>query len=367
MKLFKLPDLGEGLPDAIIREWYIQPGDTVTTDQPLVAMETAKALVDVPAPFDGMIEQCFGDVGDTIMTGDPLIGFEGQSTSSEIPTDTGTVVGKIETSDSILEESTVKLLETETLTTPGVRAIARRRGINLTSQGTHKVRFRDIKSLKKTTTPCPADLEPLSPLRRAMIASMEHSHQTIVPVTLTDIANISAWYGQQNITLRLLRAMVSACEAEPMLNATFDETHLAYKKNDKVNIGLAVDTPHGLYVPVLHDVAALSDTAIREKITTYKEQAMTKSLPASCLQGGTISFSNFGTIAGRYATPIIIPPMVAILGIGKLYDAAVPDNGNVVIHKQLPISLTVDHRLITGGETARFLAAFIQALQNTTS
>lgn len=363
MKLFKLPDLGEGLPDAIIREWYVKPGETVKVDQPLVAMETAKALVDVPAPYDGTIEKCFGDVSDTIMTGDPLIGFEGQSDETEIPTDTGTVVGKIETSECILDES-ITLTQTTTTTTPGVRALARRRGVDLSSQGNHKVRFRDLKHLSQTATPCPDDLEPLSPVRRAMIASMEHSHQTIVPVTLTDVANISAWFGQQNITLRILRAMVSACQAEPMLNATFDETHLAFKKNEEVNIGLAVDTPHGLFVPVLHDVAVQSDETIRETINTYKQQAMTKSLPAQALQGATISFSNFGTIAGRFATPIIIPPMVAILGIGKLYDAAEPENGEVVIHKQLPISLTVDHRLITGGETARFLGAFIQALES---
>lgn len=364
MKLFKLPDLGEGLPDAIIREWYVEVGDDVTTDQPLVAMETAKALVDVPAPFDGVIEKCFGKVGDTIMTGDPLIGFEGQSDTSDIKADSGTVVGKIETSDAILDDSVI-LTQTMTATTPGVRALARRRGIDLTSQGARKIRFRDLNNLSKVTTPCPDELEPLSPVRRAMIASMEHSHQTVVPVTLTDVANISAWFGEQNITLRILRAMVVACETEPMLNATFDETHIAFKKNNTINIGLAVDTPHGLFVPVLHDVASQSDNAIRDTIKTYKQQAMTKSLPANALQGATISFSNFGTIAGRYATPIIIPPMVAILGIGKLYDAAVPENGEVVVHKQLPISLTVDHRLITGGETARFLGAFIEALEST--
>ncbi len=104
MKVFKLPDLGEGLPDATIREWYIAVGDEVKIDQPLVAMETAKALVDVPSPLAGKIEKLFGEVGDVIETGSPLIGFEGEAETEE-PKDTGTVVGAIETSDTVLEES----------------------------------------------------------------------------------------------------------------------------------------------------------------------------------------------------------------------------------------------------------------------
>ena len=106
MKLFKLPDLGEGLPDAIIREWHVKVGDEVKTDQPIVAMETAKALVDVPAVFDGKIEKLFGDVGDTIETGQPLIGFEGEGEAEEAK-DAGTVVGAIEESEAVLKESAV--------------------------------------------------------------------------------------------------------------------------------------------------------------------------------------------------------------------------------------------------------------------
>ena len=365
MKKFLLPDLGEGLPDAIIREWYVQVGDTVTVDQPIVAMETAKALVDVPAPFDGKIEKRFGDVGDTIMTGDPLVGFEGSGEADQTQqADSGTVVGKIESSNTLLEENNLDLdtPSSAQMSTPGVRALARRRGIDL-SETHRRLRIRDVKAIQSTSPVCPADYQPLTPVRRAMIASMERSHQTIVPVTINDAADISAWYKRDNITLRTLRAITAACQAEPMLNAYFDDNSLAFKLNSSVNVGLAVDTPQGLYVPVLHDVQDQSDEALRETINTYKTQASSHALPATALQGATIVLSNFGTIAGRYATPIILPPMVAIIGIGKLHDAVVPNNGEIAIHKQLPISLTVDHRLITGGETARFLATLIQTLE----
>ena len=104
MKIFKLPDLGEGLPDAIIREWYIKAGDQIEKDQPMVAMETAKALVDVPAPFSGKIEKLFGNANDTVETGHALIGFEGEADLSDIKKDTGTVVGKIEQSEQVISE-----------------------------------------------------------------------------------------------------------------------------------------------------------------------------------------------------------------------------------------------------------------------
>src|SRR3990167_3281396 len=106
MKIFNLPDLGEGLPDAIIREWYVNVGDTIKVDAPMVAMETAKALVDMPAPFSGKVEKLFGQPGDTIDTGQPLIGFEGEG-GPEKPQDKGTVVGNIETSGTIQEAGAI--------------------------------------------------------------------------------------------------------------------------------------------------------------------------------------------------------------------------------------------------------------------
>lgn len=143
MKIFHLPDLGEGLPDAIIREWYVKEGDEVKTDQPIVSMETAKALVDVPAPFDGKIEKLFGQADDTILTNHPLIGFEGEADNQEKTygtnntenTDAGTVVGNIEVSDQVLSENAtgVQVQQTNSLykATPAVRMLAKQLGVNL--------------------------------------------------------------------------------------------------------------------------------------------------------------------------------------------------------------------------------------------
>ena len=367
MKLFKLPDLGEGLPDAQIREWYIKEGDTVAMDQPLVAMETAKALVDVPAPYAGVIEKLFGAVNDTINTGDPLIGFvDATATADTERKDTGTVVGNIEVSDTVIADDTfsVGMAGSHDAATPAARALARSRGVDLNNIHTQDghVHVADVKNASKTTTKLAEGFEPLSAVRRAMILSMEKSHQEVVPVTITDDADIHAWYGKDNITIRIIRAIAQACAAEPMLNASFDGKHMAYKLNPAINIGLAVDTKHGLYVPVIHDAANKSDADIRALINQYKQQAETKSIAKDALHGATIILSNFGTIAGRYATPILLPPMTAIVGIGKLRDEVVAFKGEIVIHKVLPISLSVDHRAITGGEAARFLSGLITNL-----
>lgn len=382
MKIFRLPDLGEGLPDAIVREWFIKEGDTVSVDQPIVAMETAKALVDVPSPFDGKIEKFFGQPGDTIHTGEPLIGFEGESTEGDDSQreDTGTVVGNIQTTDTVISDDTFSnvAVATKPAASPAVRALARRRGVDLSAIATKdgRIQMSDVKAAptnKVTTKPAAAPLKQpvkikegytqLSPVRRAMTLSMSQSHSEVVPVTLNDDADIHAWFGQQNVTMRVLRAVTAACISEPMLNAFFDGSSMSYKFNDTVNIGLAIDTKEGLFVPVLKDIANTTDEALRAKINTLKEQAQTKSIPQSDLQGATIILSNFGTIAGRYANPILLPPMTAIVGVGKLRDAVVSFQDNIVVHKTMPLSVTMDHRAVTGGETARFLKTMIEALE----
>ncbi len=371
MKTFKLPDLGEGLPDAIIREWYVKVGDSVEVDQLLVSMETAKALVDVPSPEAGKIEKLFGEPDDTIETGQPLIGFEGEEEAEEEVKDTGTVVGAIEESNAVLEESAVgvtaaRTAATRVKATPAIRALAKKLDVNLadiTPKGS-RITAEDVEAAAKGGVDKAdlEDMETLSPVRRAMVLSMTQSHQQVVPVTLSDDADIHAWPKGENVTMRLIRAVSHACQAVPILNATFDGKNSAYRLNDAVNLGIAIDTEHGLYVPVLKDIANQSDKQLREKLELLKTQAQEKSIHQEDLHGATIVLSNFGTFAGRYASPIIVPPTVAIIGVGRIRDAVVAAEGKPAVHRIMPLSVTVDHRIVTGGESARFLKVLIDAL-----
>lgn len=373
MKIFDLPDLGEGLPDATIREWYVKIGDDVKVDQPLAAMETAKALVDVPAPFSGKVKHLFGNVGDTIETGQPLIGFEAEAGEK----DAGTVVGSIEESDRILKESATGIVTQKTTSsnvkaTPAVRMLAKELGVNLEKihpAGAH-ITAEEVKQAAKinpaTTsfgTALIGDVTPLEGVRKAMVLSMRQSHQEVVPVTIMDDADLHEWEPEQDITVRLIRAVQAACTIEPMLNAYFDSSRLGYQLNREINLGMAVDTPHGLYVPVIKNIANQSNRELRETINRFKEQARTRSIPAGDLKNATLVLSNFGALAGRYASPIIIPPTVAIIGVGKTRDTVVAQHGHMAIHKIMPLSLTADHRLVTGGEMARFLRALMDELE----
>lgn len=365
MKIFKLPDLGEGLPDAIIREWHVKVGDKITKDQPMAAMETAKALVDVVAPYDAVVEKLFGQADDTIETGKPLIGFEGESQVEE-KKDTGTVVGKIETGAKSVSNAhfTSISVSASSNATPAVRALARQLKVDLSkiTATNDRITVEDVKKAAEKIA-LPEGFEKLSNVKRAMVLAMQQSHQDIVPVTLIDDADISAWQGKQDITVRIIRAMIEACKVEPALNAHFNGASMSAKRFADINLGLAVDMPHGLFVPVIKDAVNVSDEKLRETIQRFKAQAQTKSIPQNDLHGATIVLSNFGAIAGKYANPIILPPTVAIVGIGRLTQQFVPDEkGNPVLHRIMPLSLSVDHRAITGGEAARFLRAMMDAL-----
>jgi len=381
MSIFSLPDLGEGLPDAEINEWYVKEGDTVTLDQPLVAMETAKAVVDVPSPQAGTIKKLYGQAGDIIITGNPLIEFESiasqqPETKEQKSGDAGTVVGNIEESGQTVEDNFIvsSHQHARPKATPAVRAFARRHQIDLNSvQGNGEyglITRKDIEKaaqLKPTmtapTSSTPEGFKPIRGVRRAMVQSMTLSHQQVVPVTLFDDADIHAWAPGTDITARLIQAVCYACSQEPALNAWFDGNSSSIKQYSDVHLGLAMDTKEGLFVPVIKRAQSLEASAIREKINEYKQSVNSRQVAQDDLQGNTITLSNFGNFAGKYASPIIVPPTVAIIGVGRLREEVVAFNGKAECHKVIPLSLSFDHRACTGGEATRFLGAMIEALQ----
>lgn len=374
MKIFNLPDLGEGLPDAEIREWYVKEGDEVKVDQPMVAMETAKAVVDVPAPRSGKIQKLYGKPGDVILTGAPLVEFtDGEDA---IKPKSATVVGNIESSDTVLVESPTGISTSASgagiKAIPAVRALAKKLNVDLNHvKGTGpngQISMQDVENASKApataaTSSAAADFEPLRGVRRAMATAMTQSHIEVVDVTIVDDADIFAWPEKTDITARVIKAIIAACKAEPALNAWFDTKSMARKLHDKINLGIAMDSGEGLFVPVIQDIENQTNDQLRETINTYKEQVKARSIAQDKLKNATIVLSNVGVFAGKYANPIIVPPTVAILATGKIREEVVPHEGKPAIHRIMPLSLTFDHRAITGGEAARFLATVIKELQ----
>lgn len=370
MKVFNLPDLGEGLPDAEIREWFVKEGDEVKVDQPVVSMETAKAVVEVPSPESGIIEKLFGKPGDIIKTGQPLVAFK-ESTKK----DTGTVVGNLLESEDITEDNftiggSKSQSKNKIKATIFVKNFAKKLGVDLNSvQGTgdHGVITKeDVEKAAKQEFSGVKDKEGFTPLhgtRRAMLFSMKKSHEEVVPVSIYDDADVHHWGHNADITVRLIRAIQEAAKREPALNAWFDTETSSIKLFDNVQLGLAMDSSEGLFVPVIHDSNDKSDEELRSIITKYKQEVHDRTLSPENFHGATFTLSNFGKFSGKYASPIIVPPQVGILAVGRMYQAVVPHNDSYACHKLIPLSLTFDHRAVTGGEATRFLGAVIKSLQ----
>ncbi len=448
MKTFKLPDLGEGLPDAEIVEWLVAEGDEVKVDDPIVSMETAKAVVEVPSPFAGKVAKFHGQAGDVIKTGAPLVDFDNGEDSAdkagsaesgaedeteqqrdsgpgtrdskaeaksepapddagqagEERADTGTVVGNVTTSDEIVKPTHSNVGGVKV--TPAVRALARKLKVNLaeveptgldgvvTSADVRKAVEQGPRRMTKAT-PAPreekqaapeprqeqpesrperkpeaapaelpsGDWEPIRGTRRTMARAMSESHKRVVATTIMDDADIHAWRPAEDITVRLLRSLWAGARAERGLNAWYDDEQNMRMVHKGMHVGMAVDTADGLFVARLRDVHAADRQGLRAEINRLRDNVKARSIPPEDLKDYTIMLSNFGVFAGRYATPIINPPCVAIVAAGVLRHEVVPVLGGIETHRVLPLSLTFDHRVVTGGEAARFLKAMLADLE----
>lgn len=365
MKTFNLPDLGEGLQEAEIVEWHVSPGDQVVADQPLLSVETDKAVVEVPSPRTGRIAELFAAAGDIVQVGAPLVAFEDGAGTA----DAGTVVGEIRASEERAEEATVAERAAAAVAvkaTPAVRALARRLGVDLAlvtpSSPDGVISARDVEQAAETFAEA-GPLEPLRGVRRAMAIRMAHAHAEVVPATVIDEADVEAWTDGRDVTIRLVRAIVAGCAKEPALNAWYDSQAQGRRLHRKIDLGIAVDTEDGLFVPVLRDVANRDPADLRRGLERMKADIRARTIPPEELRGATITLSNFGTLAGRYAAPVVVPPQVAILSTGRIKPQPIVRDGEVVIHRVIPLSLTFDHRVVTGGEAARFLAAVIADLE----
>jgi 2-oxoisovalerate dehydrogenase E2 component (dihydrolipoyl transacylase) len=418
MTTFNLPDLGEGLAEAEIVRWHVNVGDAVSVDQPMLAVETAKAVVEVPSPFSGVVKTLHGQPGDVIATGAPLVDFD-IAKGSRASSDAGTVVGNMPTSDiELVETAHAGSAHPRTnggtdphganptggrlRAAPAARALAKRLNVNLaTLKGTGRggviivddvIAHANIAPIGRghasgssvpggsnapgssntpsstTTVPTPAAPafaggEKLRGLRRAMSQSMSLARDNVTNCTLFDDADLHHWREGQDFTTRLLRAIAAGCQAEPALNAWYDGSTQTRRLMPQANVGMAVDTGDGLIVPVIRDVSNRTTAQLRAEIDRLKKAARDRTVTPDDLRDVTFMLSNFGMIAGRYATPIVVPPMVAILGSGRLSRDVVAVEGGIEAHQRMPLSLTFDHRCVTGGEAARFLAAVLRDLE----
>lgn len=358
MHQFLLPDLGEGLEEAEIVAWHVNEGDNVVVDQPLVSVETDKAVVEVPSPQAGRIAHLHGSKGDLVKVGAPLVDF-----AEGVQADTGTVVGELDRGEPparAAEASAEAARARPIQVLPAVRALARKLDVDLnlvqaTGPGGSITRADVERAATSLAEAGPA--EPLRGMRRAMAQRMTAAHARVVPATVTDDADIEGWREGEDVTIRLARAIAAACKAEPSLNAWYNAEAGERRLIPRIDLGIAVDTEGGLIVPVLRNVGERDARDLRTGLDRMRADAAARSIPPEELRGATVTLSNFGMIGGRFANLVVVPPQVAIIGAGRVSPHVVAHDGQAAIRRILPLSLTFDHRVVTGGEAARFLRA----------
>lgn len=425
--IFKFPDIGEGIAEGKILKWYVQKGQEIKSGESVVKMETDKVVTDIPSPRDGVISAVFGKEGEVINVGDPLVeieieGVEGeaaQEVAKEKPKPAAEeaidekgfgVVGTIEVagdaaylpaSDEGMPITTEKKEEPvrKVLATPVARAMAKDLGIDINKvPGTGpagRVMKKDIKKYHEDLqkgevkpglepglpTILPVEHQPLSQIRKTIAKNMIRSKQNAAHMTVfeevevSELVRIKSTYKEQFLKEGLkfsympfiLKAVAEALKLHPVLNSQLDleNNRMVYKKYFHINI--AVDTEEGLVVPVVRDVDKLSIRQLTAKIIEIAEKARERKLTFDDMKDGTFTVTNYGSIAGTYGVPVINYPQAAILGIGRIKKIPVVKNDEVTIGQVLPLSMSVDHRIVDGGEAARFILTVMNFLKDPVS
>ena len=401
------------MAEAELIRWHVKPGDPIEEHQTLAEMETDKALVEVPSPWDGIIGKLHGEPGDIITVGSVLVSYrtDGKAHTEADPAvvaaaegeDAGTVVGRVDTTLSVPDQLTRRREPDQTvaagpkaLATPAVRRVARELGIDInqvpgTGRG-GRVTSADVHDFGGATTadagpavtsPLPAptvDSEgvteriPIRGIRRKIAQALERSVRTAVHFTVTDEADVTALdLKRREYTTVLGRklsfmpiVLVAICKAlrlHPLVNSNIDDEKQEILVKGVVNLGIAVDTEHGLMVPVIRNADKLSIAQLGDAVGDVASRARDRSITREELIGGTFTVSNVGSFGGMHATPIINYPEVAILAMGRAKERVLVREGMFYAGWIMPLSVSSDHRVVDGAESARFLSTVVRLLE----
>jgi pyruvate dehydrogenase E2 component (dihydrolipoamide acetyltransferase) len=406
---FKFPDIGEGLTEGEIVRWLVKEGDEVKEGQPLVEVETDKALAEVPSPKTGVILKILAKEKEIVKVGQVIVVFgeKGEALAAPPPRPKSVgVVGELEEAPEEILATEVKpkvekpvLVSEHIQATPAVRALAKELGVDINKvQGTGpegRVLEKDVRpfaegkekpveEVKKPTKVKKYDLYgyvdriPLRGVRRSIAKAMVKSKYTAPHVTAMDEADVTMLWKirekekkaaeKKGIKLTILpfiiKAVIAGLSEHPFLNASLDDENEEIILKKYFNIGVATDTPEGLMVPVVKNAKDKSILQLAQELTQLAEKARNRTIDLADLKGGTFTISNYGALGGIYATPIINYPEVAILGVGKIKDTPVVRDGKIVVRKILSLALSFDHRVVDGGEGARFLNTVIAHLED---
>lgn len=386
---FVLPDLGEGLAEAVIADWRVQVGDTVTVDQVVVEVETAKAAVEVPVPFAGKVIELHAEVGSTLAVGAPLITVASAGQRTEEGPGSGNVLIGYGTREpdprrrrrTPVQQPIAPVAATTKVISPVVRKLARDNGVDLallaaTGPGGVITRADVEHALTQTATSMRDEVRtPITGTRKAIGEKLVTSRREIpdattwVDVDATGLLDarrsVQEVAGRKVSLLALLaRFAVAALRQFPDLNSSVDTARSEFVRYQHVNLGIAAQTPRGLVVPVIKNADTLDLLALSDVLTATTTLARKDNLPPARLTGGTFTLNNYGVFGVDGSTPIINYPEAAILGIGRIVDRPWVVDGELTVRKMTQVSLSFDHRVCDGATAGGFLRLFADFIEN---
>lgn len=418
--IFKFPDIGEGLEEGKIIEWYVDKGSTVQSGDPLVKMETDKVVTDIPSPKNGIIAVRYGGIGDTVKVGNALVEIDIQGVDAEAAQEIAKTEVKAPTTEAVDEKGfgVVGTIEVagdgaylpagdegmpvkdapqtrkKALATPVARAMARDMGIDINqvsgSGPAGRVTKKDIQNFHPSqssnpsaaTQPKPSGdrvrTEPLSQIRKTIAKNMLRSKQNAAHMSImeeVEISELIAARSRLNASLQdsglklsylpfVIQAVARALKHHPILNAELDMENERIIYKNYINIGIAMDMDDGLIVPVIRDADTKSLGELATELKDLNLRAQDRKLTMDDLKDGTFSITSYGSIGGYFAVPVIAYPQVAIFGVGRITEKPVIKNKEIVIGNIMPISMSVDHRIVDGGEVSRFVNEVLAYLKD---
>jgi len=423
---FKLPELGENVYEGTVVRLLVKAGDTVAKDQAVLEIETGKATLELPSPVAGKVVSINVKEGDKAKVGQTVMSFDAAAdkaaapkkekekakASDKAPASEPPPAPKKETAPAPAPEKPKPAAPAQPIVvaqatgtvpaSPSTRQFAREIGIDVTQVPGNgpggRVSVEDVKAFsraanaglvrgagKPAVPPLPdfarwgeAEREPMNNVRIATSDHMSLAWSTIPHVTIHDTADITelerlrAQYKTKadalgiklTVTAFLIKITASALRQHPKINASLDvqNREIVFKKF--VNVGVAVDTDRGLVVPVIRDSDKKNVLQIAQELNRFSERAKARKISPDEMQGGTFTITNIGSIGGKFFTPIVNWPEVAILGLGRGGIEPVSINGFFHPRQTLPLSLSFDHRIIDGADGARFLKWIVDAIQS---
>jgi len=353
----RLPDLGEGVTEGVVVRWLVQRGDTVRRDQPVVEVETDKAIVDLPSPIAGVVLDLAAEIGDVVPVGRALLVVEDEQPAPVPEVGAGPSGG-----------SRARAM-------PRVRQLAKELGVDLDQLSAlgEQVTERQVREAAghnggdaEGRSSWPGERgAPLPATRRRIAERLTAAHQEVPAVTIVeecDFTDVRADLPAPSLVAFALAAVARTLREHPALNATFRDGRLQHEA--RCDIGLAVRTERGLLVPVVRRADELSCQELHDEVRRLAEGAREGTLRAEELRGSTFTVTSAGRLGGLFATPIVNAPEVAILGLHRIAPRPAVYEGELAIREIGLVSCTFDHRVLDGDQATEFLLAAIERLSS---